>query len=158
VVCCWDEKESTWHNYVTNLPDLAYEADEIYQLYRYRWIIELLFKELKSDYDLGKLLLAKKPLAYAHVYSMLIRFVLSRNLYKKLISTVDENDHHRYGPLLWSKVFAEKAHEFLSIFYQGIFGRVNVVDRWNKLESSLRHLARSRHNGYNRISLKYISF
>lgn len=158
VVCFWDETEQIWHNYVTNLPDAACNAEEIYQLYRYRWIIELLFKELKSDYDLGKLLLARKPLVYVHVYSMLIRLVLSRNLYKIIISTIDESDQRHYGPLLWSKVFAEKASEFLSILQQNIFGNESVAERWNKLELSLRHLARSRHNGYNRISLKYLSF
>ena len=158
VVCFWDETELIWHNYVTNLPDAAYNAEEIYQLYRYRWIIELLFKELKSDYDLGKLLLAKKPLVCVHVYSILIRLVLSRNLYKTIISPIDKSDQRHYGPLLWSKVFTEKASEFLSILQQTIFGKESVAERWNKLELSLRHLSRSRHNGYNRISLKYISF
>ncbi|EHQ36869.1 IS4 family transposase [Methanoplanus limicola] len=133
VVCFWDENDKIWHNYVTNLPGDAYKKDEIYQLYRYRWIIELLFKEMKSDYDLGKFLLAREPLALIHVYSMLIRLVLSRNLYKKMVASLDEDEKPRYGPLLWSKVFAEKAHEFLSIIDQSIFGKESVGERWKKL-------------------------
>nr|WP_048145961.1 transposase [Methanoplanus limicola] len=158
VVCFWDENDKIWHNYVTNLPGDAYKKDEIYQLYRYRWIIELLFKEMKSDYDLGKFLLAREPLALIHVYSMLIRLVLSRNLYKKMVASLDEDEKPRYGPLLWSKVFAEKAHEFLSIIDQSIFGKESVGERWKKLEDSLRRLACSRHKGYDRISLKYVGF
>lgn len=157
VVCFWDEERSIWHTYVTNLSHDNFTNDEIYQLYEYRWIIELLFKELKSDYDLGHLLLAKSPLAYTHIYSMLIRLVISRNLYKIIIHSVDEQDKYRYGPLLWSKIFAEKGKEFLSILNQQIFGKGSVRHRWEKLELSLRGLARSRHT-IKRLSFKFLEF
>ena len=158
VVCFWNEEASIWHTYVTNLPKKAYSTDEIYQLYRYRWIIELLFKELKGDYDLGNLHLAERNLAYIHIYSILIRFVISRNLYKFCVREVDEKDRDRYGPQLWSKVFAEKAQEFLSILNQYIFGNGDVIERWEKLESSLRHLAKSRNGNYSRLSFRFIEF
>ena len=158
VVCFWDEEASIWHTYVTNLPKKVYPSEEIYQLYRYRWIIELLFKELKGDYDLGNLHLAERNLAYAHIYSMLIRLVISRNLYKFCVRGVDEKDRKKYSPLLWSKVFAEKAHEFLSILHQNIFGKEDVSERWDKLEASLRHLAKSRHANYRQLSLRNIAF
>jgi len=158
VVCFWDEKASIWHTYVTNLHKKAYSTDEIYQLYRYRWIIELLFKELKGDYDLGNLHLAEQNLTYAHIYAMLIRLVISRNLYKFCVQEVIEEDRSRYGPQLWSKVFTEKAHEFLSILNQDIFGNEDVIGRWDKLESSLRHLAKSRHKKYQRLSFKFLAF
>jgi hypothetical protein len=53
---------------------------------------------------------------------------------------------------------AEKALEFLSILNQAIFGDGNVLGRWNKLESSLRDLAKSRHKDYHRLSLDFIAF
>jgi hypothetical protein len=158
VVCFWDEKNLCWHTYITNLPKEEYANDEIYQLYEFRWIIELLFKELKGDYDLGHLLLAKKPLAYVHIYSMLIRLVISRNLYTLIIHSVDEQNRYRYGSLLWSKIFAEKGKEFLSILNQEIFGTGSDRYRWEKLESSLRDLAKSRHKKYLRLLFKFISF
>lgn len=158
VVCFWDEESLIWHTYITNLPQEEYTYDEIYQLYEFRWIIELLFKELKGDYNLGHLLLAKNPLAFVHIYSMLIRLVISRNLYKLIIRSVNEQNRYLYGPLLWSKIFAEKGKEFLSILNQEIFGTGSVRYRWEKLESSLRDLARSRHKKYRRLSLKFISF
>jgi len=158
VVCFWNEDASIWHTYVTNLPKKAYSTDEIYQLYRYRWIIELLFKELKGDYDLGNLHLAKRNLTYAHIYSMLIRLVISRNLYKFCVHEVEEEDRIRYGPQLWPKVFTEKAHEFLSILNQDIVGNGDVIGRWDKLELSLRHLTKSRHKTYLRLSLQFLAF
>ena len=157
VVCFWDEKKSIWRSYVSNLPGIAYNVKEVYHLYRYRWIIELLFKELKGDYGLGNLLLAKTPLAYVHIYSMLIRLVLSRDLYKLIIKTTKKEEQNRYGPLLWSKVFAEQCLEFLSILCQNFFGKENVKERWKKLELSLRHLSKSRHK-IKRLSLEFITF
>jgi putative transposase len=157
VVCFWNNKTMTWHTYITNLSSDNFTPDEIYQLYKYRWIIELLFKELKGDYDLGKLLLGNPSLAYIHIYSMLIRLIISRNLYTWILSTIEPENQDKYGPMLWSKVFAEKCHEFLSILYQQVFGIGDVYERWIKLEHSLRHLSKSRHLNP-RLSQKYTAF
>jgi hypothetical protein len=104
-----------------------------------------LFKELKADYDLGKLLIGNSALAYIHIFAMLIRMIVSRNLYSWILLTVEPDKREKYGPLLWSKVFAEKCHEFLSILNQWIFGKGEVCERWDKLKNSLRQLAKSRH-------------
>jgi IS4 transposase len=154
VICFWNEKTVRWHTYVTNLSAEQFAPDEIYQLYKYRWVIELLFKELKGDYDLGELLLGNSAMAYIHIYSMLIRMIVSRNLYTWILSTVEPDTREKYGPLLWSKVFAEKCHEFLSILHQHLFGKSDVRERWAKLEWSLRHLAKSRHK-HPRLSQAY---
>ena len=157
VICYWDDKTLAWHMYVTNLTPDKFRPNEIYELYKYRWIIELLFKELKGDYDLGKLLLGNSPMAYVHIYSNLIRLIVSRNLYTRILSSIEPENREKYGPLLWSKVFAEKSHEFLSILHQSLFGSVDVFERWIKLEKSLRHLAKSRHNKP-RLSQKFTVF
>lgn len=47
VIGIWDSENKEHHFYITNLP-----AEEISALYRMRWSIELLFKELKSCYKL----------------------------------------------------------------------------------------------------------
>ena len=146
VICSWNPIAKKWQVYMTNLAEESFSADEIYELYRFRWVIELIFKELKGDYDLGKMLLGNEPLAYIHIYSMLIRFTLSRDLYKWIISTTRKSEKDKYTPLLWSKVFAEKALEFLSILNQYFFVNRNVNQRWNKLEKSLRHLAKNRNS------------
>ena len=154
VVCFWNQKTLTWHSYITNLSAESLTPDEIYQLYKYRWIIELLFKELKGDYGLGELLLGNSSMAYIHIYSMLIRLIVSRNLYTWILSKVEPEQKEKYGPLLWSKIFAEKSHEFLSILFQHLFGSTDVFERWINLENSLQHLGKSRHKKP-RLSQKY---
>lgn len=145
VICFWNPIAKKWQLYMTNLASDCFSPDDIYELYRYRWVIELIFKELKGDYHLGKLLLGNVPLAYIHIYSMLLRFIISRDLFCWIVSSTQNDSQNKYTPLLWSKVFAEKALEFLSILNQQLFGTSNVNERWDKLERSLRHLAQNRH-------------
>jgi putative transposase len=45
VICFWNHETLTWHMYITNLSVDKFSPDEIYELDKYRWIIELLFKE-----------------------------------------------------------------------------------------------------------------
>ena len=47
-----NEDSGEYHLYVTNLARDNYHAPDIAQLYRARWEIELLFKELKSRFGL----------------------------------------------------------------------------------------------------------
>jgi IS4 transposase len=157
VICFWNQEKLVWHIYMTNLRRDNFSSTDIYELYKFRWVIELLFKELKGDYDLGKLLLGNAPLAYVHIYSMLIRLIVSRNLYTWILSSVESKERERYGPMVWSKVFAEKSSEFLSILNQALFGDGDVSLRWKKLEKSLRHLAKSRHK-VPRLSQKFTRF
>lgn len=157
VICFWNPKELVWRIYLTNLGRDKFSSTDIYELYKFRWVIELLFKELKGDYNLGNLLLGNAPLAYVHIYSMLIRLIVSRNLYTWILSSVEPKERERYGPMVWSKVFAEKSLDFLSILNQALFGVGDVSHRWKKLENSLRHLAKSRHK-VSRLSQKFTLF
>ena len=149
VICAWNPLAEKWQIYITNLSKDVFSADDIHELYRFRWVIELIFKELKSDYDLGKMLLKNEPLAFIHIYSMLLRFIISRDLFTWIVSSTRKKDKDKYTPLLWSKVFAEKGLEFLSILNQNLFGTGNVKKRWDKLERSLRLLAKSRNININ---------
>ena len=99
-----------------------------------------------QSYDLGKMLPGNEPLGYIHIYSMLIRLTLSRDFYCWIVSTTRKSDKDKFTPLLWSKVFAEKVLEFLSVLNQYFFVSRNVTKRWEKLERSLRHLAKNRNS------------
>ena len=100
------------------------------------------------------MLLGNEPMAFVHIYSMLLRFIISRDLFCWIVSSTRKNEKSKYTPLLWSKVFAEKALEFLSILNQNLFGTGNVKKRWDKLERSLRHLGKSR-NKNEVLTLKF---
>ena len=154
VICIWNSKAHKWHMYITNLSSEYFSIEDVYELYKFRWVIELIFKELKSDYDLGNLFLGNAPLAYIHIYSMLLRFIISRDLYTWIVSLSNKGDEKKYTPSMWSKVFSEKALEFLSILNQHFFANCNINGRWTKLEQSLRQLAITR-NDPDVLSLKY---
>jgi len=155
VICAWNPLAEKWHLYITNLDKDVFSADDIHELYRFRWVIELIFKELKGDYDLGKMLLGNEPMAFIHIYSMLLRFIISRDLFTWIVSSTRKNDKGKYTPMLWSKVVSEKGLEFLSILNQNLFGTGNVKKRWDKLEKSLRHLAKNR-NKNETLTLKFL--
>ena len=49
----YDTDKSKYHFYMTNIPAQLLAAEDAYNVYRVRWEIELIFKELKSGYGLG---------------------------------------------------------------------------------------------------------
>src|SRR5699024_6493937 len=50
-----DTTEDEYHLFLTNLAEEEYSAPDIAQLYRARWEVELLFKELKSRFGLDEI-------------------------------------------------------------------------------------------------------
>jgi len=54
LVAIWDDKDSEYHVYMTNIPPDVLSAEDIAALYKVRWEVELVFKELKSQYALDK--------------------------------------------------------------------------------------------------------
>lgn len=68
--CCW----------VTNLSEKDFSADEIMQLYRTRWQIELFFKELKSQTTLRGFVTRQKAIAEGLIWASLLSAVVRRHI------------------------------------------------------------------------------
>ena len=49
-----EDADDGYQLYITNLPHDEFTSDEILTLYRARWVVELLFGELKSRYSLNQ--------------------------------------------------------------------------------------------------------
>jgi hypothetical protein len=139
VVCFWNKEKSRWHSYMTNLSPDQFSAEEIYTLYRFRWEIELLFKELKSDYELGKLISSRDPVVHVNVYSALIRLTISRNMYNEMLTLEKEEERHKFSPHLWAKVLTEKCPDFFSIIHDEIFCSEDTKERQDRLHRTLRY-------------------
>lgn len=73
-----------YHLYLTNIPPNKLSPDDIAQVYAARWIIELLFRELKSRYHAEDMPSSKRHVVEALVYAVLITFVVSRALLAEL--------------------------------------------------------------------------
>jgi putative transposase len=139
VVCFWNEEKSQWHTYMTNLSSDQYSMEEISVLYRFRWEIELLFKELKSDYELGKLLSSRSPVVLVNVYAALIRLTVSRHLYKNMVKCEDEIERQKFSHTMWSRVFSENCAVIFCLIHDEIFCTGSTAQREDKLYSTLRY-------------------
>ena len=80
IVGVWNTEAEKYHLYMTNLPAAEYSAADIAQLYRARWEVELLFKELKSTYDLDQISTSNSVAVEALILVALISLVVSRVL------------------------------------------------------------------------------
>ena len=139
VVCFWNEEKSVWHTYMTNLSVQSFSADEINLLYRFRWEIEMLFKELKSDFELGKLLSSRNPVVMVNVYASLIRLTISHQLYKNMVLAEEfESEREKFSPKMWSTVLVENLAIFFNIIRDELFGSYDVQERVENLFHTLR--------------------
>lgn len=69
---------------MTNIPLTVLSAQAIAQIYAARWLIELLFKQLKSFYQLQAFPSENIHLVHALLYSALITMLVSRRLEQAL--------------------------------------------------------------------------
>lgn len=113
VVGVWNKEAKKYHLYVTNLPVADYSASDIAQIYRARWEVELLFKELKSMYNLDQVPTSNPVAVEALILVALISLVVSRVLLTLLREVVNQGTADSEGddsslrilPRRWSRVF-----------------------------------------------------
>ncbi|GAA0454429.1 hypothetical protein GCM10008985_07730 [Halococcus dombrowskii] len=76
VVGVRNEGTDDYHLYVMNLPD-GFTPEQVAALYSLRWKVELLFRELKSRYGLGKFETGNKAIAELLVVAALLTLLVS---------------------------------------------------------------------------------
>lgn len=113
VVGVWNDDEEKYHLCVTNLPVADYSAADVAQLYRARWEVELLFKELKSTYNLDQIPTSNPVAVEALILVALISLVVSRvllDLLREITNRETGSDGDepplRIPRLRWSRVFS----------------------------------------------------
>jgi transposase len=70
------DREGKWRLYVTNLPSEVYSGEEVIELYRVRWQVELLFKQLKSQGGLDTLEGKTEATVKPQMYALLMGYVV----------------------------------------------------------------------------------
>jgi IS4 transposase len=122
VVGVWNDEEDRYHLYITNLSAEDYRAPDIAKLYQARWEVELLFKELKSTFDLDEVSSSKPEVVEALILIAVLSLIVSRALRQLFIEIVaynqDSDDDREPSSLLprrrWSKVFSRYGAETCS--------------------------------------------
>ena len=79
-----NEETEEYHLYLTNLDREAYSAPDIAQLYRARWEVELLFKELKSRFGLDEINTTDVYIIEALIIMAAISLLMSRVIVDEL--------------------------------------------------------------------------
>jgi IS4 transposase len=142
LVAVWDEEHRIYHTYVTNIPVDALSAEEIAELYRVRWSVELLFKEAKGSFHLDRVATGNRYVAESLIWTSWLALLVSRRGHNVLLEHVAPEERFRYPPLRWSRGFRKESQGFLAPLLKRLKRRQVVPDPIDELVGRLDVLAR----------------
>jgi len=111
VVGVHNEDADDYHLYITNLPRSEFLPCDLATIYRCRWEVELLFRELKTRYELDEFDTTKKHIVKILVYAALLTLIASRTLLD-LVTEYAEDDAV-FPPERWAATFRSHAQLIL---------------------------------------------
>jgi IS4 transposase len=111
VVGVHNEDADDYHLYITNLPKREFRPCDIATIYRCRWEVELLFRELKTRYELDEFDTTKKHVVEILVYAALLTLLVSRELLDLI--TEHAPDDAVFPPERWAATFRSHAQLIL---------------------------------------------
>src|SRR6202167_470818 len=141
LVAVWNEETRKYHTYLTNLGPEVLSAEEVAELYGCRWEIELVFKELKSQYALDRVNTTNRSVAEAMIWASLLTLVVSRRLHSEIRSRLAEDVRVRYPPGRWGIAFREQSGKILELLMKKL--RRRHVDPEPMLELARALMARA---------------
>lgn len=115
VVAIHNAETSQYHVYVTNIPAEKLSAEQVAQAYHGRWAIELLFKELKSQYRLEDLPSRKAHVVEALILASVLTLLVSQRLMRELQRRLRGSLARRLRPLRWSRVLEAHSATLLAL-------------------------------------------
>lgn len=99
-----NEESKTYHLYLTNIAPEQLSAEDVALLYRARWSIELVFKELKSLYQLDVISSGAPAVVESLVLVAMLTLVVSHRLLSHMRMLAPEKSA-RFTPLRWAESF-----------------------------------------------------
>ena len=112
LVGVYNEEDKKYHFYITNIDKDKLDGKDIALLYRARWEIELIFKELKSRYCIDLIPSAKPNIVEAFIWIGILTLLCSRRIFL-MIRAANPDKSKRFTHLRWAKVFAENAPDLM---------------------------------------------
>ncbi|RLM53134.1 IS4 family transposase [Halobellus sp. Atlit-31R] len=111
VVGVRDGDADDYHLYITNLPREEFLPADLATIYRCRWEVELLFRELKTQYNLDEFDTSKTYIVEILLYSALLSLLVSRDLLD--LVTEEADDEIVFPPERWAATFRSHAQLIL---------------------------------------------
>lgn len=113
LVAVRNKETKQYHLYITNVPAERLSAEDIAKVYTLRWEIEILFRQLKSQFRLEDISSANENVVHALLYATLITLAVSKAFLHAL-----QKRYHAYAGRMpnerWAIVFATVAQHLLA--------------------------------------------
>jgi len=81
LVAVYNVEDKEYHLYITNISVEVLSFDDIAKLYRGRWEVELIFKELKSRYKLDVVETTNPRVIESFIWTAILTLLISRFIY-----------------------------------------------------------------------------
>jgi len=122
LVAVYNKDEENYHVYLTNISKDDLSHEDVAKLYGARWDIELVFKELKSRYDLDVVNTRIHRLWKLIIWIAILTLFISRRIYNIVRKHNPKEKMVRYTQLRWSTIFTENASDQLTLIlrYYGV--------------------------------------
>jgi len=102
LVAIYNIDEEKYHIYLTDISPDVLTPEDIAKLYGARWDIELVFKELKSRYDLDVVNTTKSYTVEAYIWISILTLLISRRIYNIVRKHSPKDKMVRYTQLRWT--------------------------------------------------------
>lgn len=114
LVAIYNPESEKHHFYLTNIPPETLNPSEIASVYSARWEVELVFKELKSRYELDHIT-TKSPYAIeALIWISILTLLVSRKVYSVVRKMNPGAKMVRFAQLRWCNIFVQNSSRLLS--------------------------------------------
>ena len=128
LVAIYNTEAKRYHVYLTNIPPESLSAEDVAELYRVRWDIEMIFKEMKSKYSLDAVNSANPNVVEGLIWVGILTLLVSRRLFNVLRASAPIEQAVRYTPLRWATTFVENA-TLLELSLMGYFGYGDTYEK-----------------------------
>jgi putative transposase len=146
LVAVYNPEAEEHHFYLTNISNSILNSHEVASAYAARWEVELIFKELKSRYELDHII-TKSPYAIeALIWISILTLLVSRKVNSIVRKHNPDAKMARFTQLRWSSIFIQNSSRLLSAIldYLGIEQDLSTVLNVYSSEALDPHINRER--------------
>lgn len=132
IVGVFNKQTAGYHLYITNIPADVLSAEDTCRVYSARWLIELLFRELKTQYRLGEIPSRKKHIVESLIYASLITIMASR-VFLLEIKKISKLKFANLPEERWAALWTTIAPDLLTVYLRPYPDRLAEKYLWRMI-------------------------